>query len=328
MANESLWITNDGGKTYFNLTSGGATAINFVQRIKISNNDKAQSVTISGKAANSTLIVIPVTCFDLIQPDMSLAVVPVCTTLISVSGSVVTFHFNNGQTGWPLINDGLFYFDVYETINTSVGAHGLFVQSDIADFGGITDATKAGFCVYRTTVSVSKTWDVPASIPARNNCSVFANWNHSSAVVEYSNQDKRITVTGGPVTLNIAIFSNGFNLTIPDYGFYICNDAGKCTYNSNYIPLFLKKTIPFNGSAVNTGVAKPMIPLTIIGGEAANLRGSNCDFYNKRVVMTGSTVKGGRGKLVLGATDTGGDQPYYNAMTMPLIVLDGAQYFN
>lgn len=327
MAESGLWVTNDNGGSYFNLASGGARAITFLQRIKAANSSTTMRYTISNKSAGTTLMVVPVHSFELFQPNNTLSVIAVCTTSVSVSGNVVTINFSNTNAGQPFISkDGYFYYDVYETTEPSAGSYGLFMR-DSTDFSAITDATKSGLCVYRNTVTVNGTWTVPNNIPNRANCSVFANWNSTSAVVEYNPSNFQIT-TKGSVTLNIAIFSNGFQLTMPPYGFYIFNKSGQCTYNSNYIPLFVKKTVAFSGASLNTGIAKPLIPLYVVGGEAQDLGGSRYDFYNKGIIMSGSTIKSGRGKLVLGATYTDYDQPYFNDTTLPLIVLDGAQYFN
>lgn len=326
MADQGLWITNDGGKTYFNLASGGARAISYLQRIKVNNSNTTQRVTISGKAANTTLVVVPVHSFELFQPNNSLAVIAVCTTSISVSGNVVTINFSNSNQGQPYIgSDGYFYYDVYETTPSGEGTYGLFMP-DSTDFSGITNHLKSGLCVYRTTVTVNGTWTVPTSIPNRAACSVFANWNNTSAVVEYNPANFQIN-TRGSVVLNIAIFSSGFALTMPAYGFYIYNASGQCTYNSNYIPLFVKKTVTFSGASLNTGIAKPLIPLYVVGGEAQSLGSSKYDFYNKGIIMSGSTIRSGRGRLVQGAVDTGYDQPYFNDTALPLIILDGDQYF-
>ncbi|MDU4095414.1 MAG: DUF6453 family protein, partial [Pantoea sp.] len=309
MAEKGLWITNDNGGSYFNLASGGARAITFLQRIKADNSNTTMRYTISNKSSGTTLMVVPVHSFELFQPNNTLSVISVCTKSISVSGNVVIINFNNTNTGQPFISrDGYFYYDVYETTEPSAGSYGLFMR-DSTDFSAITDATKSGLCVYRNTVTVNGTWTVPNSIPNRANCSVFANWNSASAVVEYNPSSFQIT-TKGSVTLNIAIFSNGFQLTMPSYGFYIFNSHGQCTYNSNYIPLFVKKTVAFSGASLNTGVTKPLIPLYVVGGEAQDLGGSTYDFYNKGIVMSGSTIRSGRGKLVLAAAYTDYDLPY------------------
>lgn len=330
---QGFWLTADNGSSYYNILSGGARAITYLQRIRIApgRNNTSISTTISGKGANTTLLVVPVTMYGIFQDSTSLAVDTVGVNSITVSGSVVTVNFNTYSGGVDIggtTDNGWFLFDVYETINPTDSSYGFFIP-DGTNFTGITDATRAGYCVYRTTVTLGNggTWTVPASVQGRANCSVFANWNSATAVVEYTNNNKTIYVSGGSVTLNIAVFSNGFALTMPDYGFYLFNNSGQCTFNSAYIPMFIKNTVNVSGTSVSTGVTRPMVCLGIYGGDSKKESGMNWSFYNRGLIMSGSNIRSSRGKQTLLA-DTGGYQAVLPTASVPIVVLDGEQYFN
>lgn len=334
MAETGLWITNDNGNTYFNLAQGGARSLTFLRRLTISiaqNASTTVTTNITEKSAGTTLVVVPVHPGEFYQDfGPSLAVWASITKSISVSGSNVTISVTGDNAGIPLINkDGDLLYDVYETSGTGAGTYGLYMP-DSTDFSAITNATKAGFCVCRATVTLAnkQSWTVPTNIPGRDNCSVFANWSNASASVEYVSTNKTIYVNNATVTLNIAIFSNGFQLTMPDYGLYIFNSSGQCTYNSNYIPMFYKKTVSYNsGGVINTGVARPLVPLGVYGlqGNAVN-GGESWEIWSKGLMMNGSNVGSARGRnLAMWFTDY--YKPEFPNMTLPLIVLDADQYF-
>lgn len=330
---QGFWLTADNGSSYYNMLSGGARAITYLQRIRIgpSRNNTSISTTITGKGANTTLLVVPITMYGIFEDSISLAVDAVGVNSIAVSGNVVTVNFNTYSGGVDIggtTDKGWFLFDVYETINPTDSSYGFFIP-DGTNFTGITDATRAGYCVYRTTVNIANggTWTVPSGVQGRDKCSVFANWNSTTAVVEYTNNNKTIYVSRGSATLNIAVFSNGFTLTMPDYGFYLFNNSGQCTFNSAYIPMFIKNTVTVSGSDVATGVTKPMVCLGIYGGDSQKEGGTNWSFYNRGLIMSGSNIRSSRGKQTLLA-DTGGYQAVLPTASVPIVVLDGEQYFN
>nr|DAV47343.1 MAG TPA: hypothetical protein [Caudoviricetes sp.] len=335
MAEAGLWITNDNGKTYFNLAQGGARSLTFLRRLSISvgaGGSLTVTTNIMEKSSGSTLVVVPVHPGEFFQDfGPSLAVWASITKSISMSGSNVIISLTGDTAGIPLISkDGNLLYDVYETSATGTGTYGLYLP-DSSDFSAITNATKAGFCVYRTTITLgnNQSWTVPTNIPGRDNCSVFGNWSNSGASVEYVSTNKTVYVRNTTVTINIAIFSNGFNLTMPDYGLYIFNSSGQCTYNSNYIPMFYKNTVNFNsGGVVNTGIARPLVPLGVYGlqGNAIN-GGESWEIWSKGLMMNGSSVGATRGRL-LANWYTDYYQPEFPNMTLPLIVLDASHYFN
>lgn len=330
MSDVGFWCTADRGATYYNLNIGGARAISFLQRLKVTAWSNPETFTIAGKDSNSTLFVVPIIAANGYQLYPNYVPIFLTTTGVTISGNTVRFNFNQRleDGSIPIDNgDGFLYFDVYQTIDSGATA-GLYLQ-DASGWSGITNALKAGYCVYRTTVTIpaNGAWSVPTSVQGRANCTVFANWSHPSAVVEYNNSNKTILVTGGPVRLNIAVFSSGFELTMPNAGFYIFNKStGKCVYNSNYIPLFVKKTISFNESAVNTGVARPMVPLST-HGMSGQRDGDYYQLYNKGWIMNGQNIATGRGRN--GAYWYTGAWPIdYPRITVPVIIADASQYFN
>ncbi|MEW5290281.1 DUF6453 family protein [Erwinia papayae] len=327
MADTGCWITNDGGRTYYNLNSGGGRAITFLQRIKSAPDATSYTYTISNKSANGSLFIIPITGGKVYQGGTSATPRGVGVSGIGISGNQVVINYSNkkleGQGS--IDSDPWFYFDVYQTIDAGDN-YGLYFLNDLTSFSGITDAVTSGLCVYRTSVSVNGEWAVPTSIEGYANCSVFANWDHASAVVEFDSSTKVVTVTGGPITLNIAVFSNGFTLRMPDSGLYIFNSAGVCTFNSLYIPLFVKGSLSLTDTWQATGLAKPMVPLCVSGIGFSKLSGSMIQIFNKGIMMSGQSIAAGRGKNTR-QYDLGNYGITFPSSSIPLSLIDGSQYF-
>lgn len=326
-ADIGCWITNDGGQSYFNLNSGGGRAITFLQRLEVTPDNKSYTYTISGKSSNSSLFVIPITGGKVYDGGISGVPRGVGIAGITTASNKVTINFNDTRDGvqGSIDGDPRFYFDVYESIDAGDN-YGLYFLNDLTSFTGINNVLTSGLCVYKTTVSVSGTWAVPTGIEGYANCSVCANWSHASAVVEFDNRSKVVTVTGGPVTLNIAIFSNGFNLRMPDYGLFIFNSAGVCTYNSLYIPFFLKGSQNISDAWKTTGLTKPMVPLCVTGANFTKKSGNIIDIFNKGIMMSGSNISSGRGKTIA-TYDVGNYGFTFPGSNIPMSLLDGSQYF-
>lgn len=332
MSDIGFWCTADRGASYFNLNSGGVRAISFLQRIKTAptRNSNYVSVNITGRDVGGTLFVVPVVSSIAWNVANVNTTSFISTKGIIISGSTVSIEFTAKfqNESIPVDNgDGYYYYDVYQSVDSGDSA-GLYLL-DGSGFSGITDVLKAGYCVYKTTVNISNGgyWTIPQSIEGRENATIFANWDSAGAVIVYNNINKSLKVTGGNVTLNVAVFSNGFELKMPGAGFYIFNkQTGKCVYNSNYTPLFLKKTITFNEIPINSEVAKPMISLSSIGmgGEKS---GNYYQLYNKGLKMSGSTISIGRGEDTQ-YVYTQGFSLYIPSVSVPIVVCDGSQYFN
>ncbi|PRD13966.1 DUF6453 family protein [Pantoea coffeiphila] len=331
MSDIGFWCTADRGVTYFNLNSGGVRAITFLRRIKTAPvKNKVITVTVQEKDPAGTLFVIPIVASLAHWIANSNAVSFISTNNIKISGSQVTIEFTSSykNESSPVDGgDGYYYYDVYQSVDAG-DSYGLYLK-DGSGFSAITDVLRAGYCVFKTTVTLQDggTWTVPGSIPSRSNATVFANWNSSSAVVVYNNMNKSLKVTGGKVALNIAVFSNGFPLVMSGAGFYVFNHQTKqCVYNSNYTPLFMKKTVQFNGQSVDTGVGKPMVAIGSIG-MGGEKKGDYYQLYNKGIKMSGAVISSGRG----GNTQyvyTQGFRIFVPDMSFPLVVCDGTQYFN
>lgn len=327
MAEVGCWITNDNGATYYNLNGGGGRSITFLQRIKSAPDATSYTYTISNKTANSTLFVIPITGGKVYQGNGSAVPRGVGVSGIGINGNQVTINYSNNklQGQGSIDGDIWFYFDVYQS-NDAGDNYGLYFLNDLTSFTSISDVTTSGLCVYRTSVSIDGEWAVPDSVEGYANCCVCANWDHGSAVVEFDNSRKVVTVTGGPVTLNIAVFSNGFSLRMPDYGLFIYNSAGVCTFNSLYIPFFIKGSLTINDKWQSTGLAKPMVPLFVTGIDKSSLGGNIIQIWNKGVMISGQSVKAGRGKRT-SQFDPQGYGFTFPGSNVPVNYLDGSQYF-
>ncbi|WP_428945313.1 DUF6453 family protein [Pantoea sp. FN060301] len=331
MAENGCWITNDNGLTYYNLNGGGGRAVTFLQRIKSAPGSKkgetSFSYTIANKSPNSKLFVIPITGGKVFDGGTSAVPVGIGLSGIGINGNVVTINYNDysGFDQGSIDGDPWFYFDVYQSIDAGDN-FGLYFLNDLTSFTAISDVSKSGLCVYRTTVTVSGEWAVPASVEGYGNCCVCASWDHPSAVVEFDSSRKIVTVTGGPIRLNIAVFSNGFNLRMPDYGLFIYNSAGVCTFNSLYIPFFIKNSLTLTDAYKATGVEKPMIPLCVTGVGFFKYSGNFYRIYNKGIVMSGGSIKAGQGKT-LAQYNMGNYNIYAPGSNLTVNILDGSQYF-
>ena len=332
MSDVGFWCTADRGATYFNLNSGGVRAITFLQRIKTTPTQSSNSstVNISNRDAGGTLFVVPVVASIAFNVSNANTASFISTQSITVNGSSVRIQFTasfKNESSPVDGGDGWFYYDVYQSIDSGDSAG--FYLNDGSGFSGITDVLRAGYCVYKTKINIANggTWTVPSSVAGRSNSTIFANWNSSGAVIVYNNMSKSLKVTGGSVSLNIAVFSNGFNLQMPGAGFYIFNKATRqCVYNSNYIPLFYRKTVNFNESQINTGVSMPMIALSSIGMGGVK-SGDYYQLYNKGLKMSGAVISSGRGENTQYVYTQGFQLSIPNA-SFPVIVCDGSQYFN
>lgn len=327
MAEVGCWITNDNGATYYNLNGGGGRAISFLQRIQSAPDKTSYTYTISNKQAKSTLFVVPITGGKVYQGGVSALPRGVGIAGIGINGNQVTINFSDTKLEGQGSIDGnpWFYFDVYQSIDAGDN-YGLYFLNDLTSFTSITDVMTSGLCVYRTTVTVNGEWAVPSGIDGYGNCCVCANWDHPSAVVEFDNSCKVMTVTGGPATINVAVFSNGFNLRMPDYGLFIYNAQGVCTFNSLYIPFFIKGSLSVNDNWQGTGIAKPMVPLCVTGVDFEKTGGSIIQIFNKGIMMSGQSVRAARGKNTA-KYNIGNYGISFPGSKLPINILDGSQYF-
>lgn len=327
MSDIGCWITPDRGVTYYNLNSGGARALTFLQRIQSLPGTGTATHTISNKAPNSTLFVIPLQGGKIYQTPTSAVPKAMAITGIGINGNIVTVNYNtNLPDGWGSVEGNRYFeIDVYQTIDAGDN-YGLYFLNDITSFTGITDAFTSGLCVYRTTVSVNGEWAVPTNVEGYANCTVGATWDHGSAVVEFNNARKVVTVTGGPVTLNIAVFSNGFNLRMPDYGIFIYNSNNVCTFNSNYIPYFRKGQVTLTDGAQSTGLARPMVSLCVAGVDFDFINNNTIRLFNRGIILSGGTIRSARGKFIT-EFYVGNYGVSFPKSSIPVTLMDGSQYF-
>lgn len=330
MSELGCWVTPDNGAHYFNMAQGGARVMSFVQRLTIDASIKVQTFTVPA-TVGYTLFAVPVVTGGVYEDPMSLIPLAQAIQSITFSGNVVTVTLINDLTRFTTIPvDNVFEVLIVDIFQASPrgeqqGNSGLYLP-DSTYFGGITDVTKAGLCVYRATITVNGTWTVPAGVQGRENCTVFANWSSSSVTVEYDSRNKTITTTGGSVTLKIAIFANGFTLTIPDRGLYIYNASGVCVFNSIYMPFFLVSTINPSSGWKDTGIARPMLPLGVAGAGGA-VSNKYMQMYNTGYRMNGSSVATARGKNIAYFFTDGWAAGFADAnVAMP--VLNADHYFS
>ncbi|MGM7767047.1 DUF6453 family protein, partial [Yersinia enterocolitica] len=110
----------------------------------------------------------------------------------------------------------------------------------------------------------------------------------------------------GSVVANVCIFTTGFFPEPPSpgtAGLAIFNTSGQCTFSSRYPPLILANTTQLSSTPnawVNTGIARPMIPLPSLGGLPAGNEqsGGYRGWYRTAMRMSGSSITAGQGAYV------------------------------
>ncbi|MGP2409806.1 DUF6453 family protein [Yersinia sp. 2553 StPb PI] len=225
-----------------------------------------------------------------------------------MSGTRLHLSLNTSPMGWAK-------FSAFEVLPPQAfGSYGLYMQNS-TNVMAITDSSALGFCTWRGNVTINGSWAVPAGVIARDNAMVFANWTDSNVSLYYDSVNKVIncyqinstgTTSSGSVNANICVFTSGFFPQQPDpgtAGLAIFNVNGQCTYSSRYAPMILAGFTSLSNQAnawVDTGVARPMIPLPSAGGlPAGNVQSGNYRaWYRSAMRMSGASITAGAGAYV------------------------------
>lgn len=228
-------------------------------------------------------------------------------------------------------------FNVYKLWPQSDRNYGV-TFSNSADFMSISDSGVVSQCIWAWQGDLSGSLTIPA-IPGydMNRVVVFANWNSSTAGLNYFAGDRRVQVyenhsnfsynnTGGSVGwARICVFANGVGVPTHNGGFNIYSPNGQqCVFSTYNTPFNLSGWVASGGG--NTGLTYPMIPLgSSLGGIQQNAGG----FYyqhQRSHMMTGSSVGTGFGASVAQWTNryAGG---YDGVLNVSVPVLDASKYF-
>lgn len=230
-------------------------------------------------------------------------------------------------------------------ISPGVSTYGLAMYNS-SDFSTITDSAKIGMVVWSGTVMISgSAWTIPASIPNRDKCLIFANWDDPNQTLWYDKGAKAIrhwyspegdtnylpSENTGTVFVKIVIVSSGFFPPNPTsrYGMVIRNANGKNVYSTEYLPMIWRGATWTSAqkagqytSPSKAMTGQMMIPLSTNGVQMLG----ELDLWH----WTGQRMSGGK------ATSWGGylyEQNTYAYLYESLItsiatpVLDTADYF-
>lgn len=253
-----------------------------------------KSVPVDGYGAGDVAVFIPTESVRIF--DFGTALFPYTQRLVSVtqSGGTLTMNSVGDREGAP---------DSYQwpgqvwriTPASQSGNSGLLI-SDSTDFTALTTNGNLGSCTWYGTVTINGSWTPPVS------GMVFASWNSPTAVLENIGGTIFCSTDAGTyedqpasVTARIAIFSN--TAPVPGPGLTFINAAGQCTFSTTRKPFVIKSffTPSLAWQAVNG-----MVPVGRYGWETR--RASNAESWNigrgRGLMMSGGSVKGGRGRIV------------------------------
>ncbi|WHU86722.1 DUF6453 family protein [Pantoea agglomerans] len=232
-------------------------------------------------------------------------------------------------------------------------------MSDSTNFTGITDVSRFGYVTYRAIISISGAWTLPASIPNRDSCVVFARWENGGTPLFYDRATYQIrpytafgstdgAQIGGTVTnIYIVVVSTGVTPPVPASGFgtIIRNGQGVITFSSAWPPVIWRGgmfNFPYylensSGSpakvqwnAATGNVALPMVPLGSYGFMCGDY--STVETYKKRPVCYSGLLMSGNSVSTYRAMPAGSRiaydfAPIRGQIGLSVPCLDAADYF-
>lgn len=293
-------IPDDGGKPVQIDTS--SRMLSYLGRYRV-NGAQGQS--------GNTVVNVPITPMSpggtpIVIPNMTVAVRPNGTSLIpylfalrslSVSGGnmQVGFYQETGASNVTIAD-----VNVFEIAAAQQGDFGIAFY-DSVNFLAITDSSRFGYVVYRATINVNGSYQLPSSIPNIDNCVVFAHWDNPDYSLWYDRDTRQIQAYGsfssaggsaanGVINnVQICIVGTGFSPPKPDsgYGLIIRNAQGVITFSSKYMPVIWKggyfdfpaymendtgRPAKERYISASAGVSRPMIPLCSLGFMAGDFK--------------------------------------------------------
>lgn len=258
------------------------------------------STAISNYVAGSEVFLVPRVCASY-SPPMSPDIIGSvsCLTGYSVSGSTLTQKvFSTDVRYTPKTGFNSAIFQVLPAGAVGSGG-GLYIQ-DSTDFTAIPVSTMAGFCIWRGTVTFTKSWTLPATAFPKANYMVFGKWSAPGVTIECdgnvieayvdknSSSDEPATVT-----MQIAIFASGIAPT-PGPGLNMFKN-GACVFSTTRRP-FVYRGVKWTPSWTETDIGNTMVLLCNYGYDSS-LSGGWDNLKLAGVVRSGNRIKCGRGKI-------------------------------
>lgn len=273
-----------------------------------------------------------------------------------IFGDNVTPPFYGGVTGWRTegarivvdfssANQQAFFteFSIYQVQppQSVSGTYGIMIQNSV-DWMSINSSSRLGFVAWKGEVTINGKWTLPV-VQNDNTKVVFVRCDDPGVSIYHAVQYNELTVSrdngSGEAVLTTAnvkvvIMNSGYCPPTPrGYGMVIKNAAGNNTFTSDTEPLV------WDGRSVNvgrnpedlvdTGIAKPMIPLAVNAFMRGDSQGSGgvYNYYSCGYRFNGSAVQFWRsesGRKIQTKWNT--SNRWYSSQ-MPLMVINAAHYF-
>lgn len=327
-------LPEDGGKAIDITTSARIPSFLNYSRVTTNTVSGATPYTAPGLSAGASMFIVPAQAA--VVYGNSTTPYPLLNVIdrIDISGASANIIIKSSNSNLPYANSFV-KVNSYQIMGAGGNGYGLKLV-DNTDFMTISDASKAGACVFRQKVTINGSWSIP-SIPGRDSCLVCAYWNNGGVRVTYNSVNKVINVWGvnaaaASADLWITIFANNIALTPPKFGMAVYNAAGACTFTSKYAPLILRGSFTLNktpGAAANTsGIDRPMVPLGLWGVWV--FAGSFYEIFYAGMVMSGGTLSTASAGRVPGGSSmpNAGGNVTSMISTMSLPLLNARDYFD
>lgn len=217
----------------------------------------------------------------------------------------------------------------------------IFQLANSSNFLEIDSNRAVSGMVYKGSVVANGSWSVPQNIINQYpDCVAFVSWQHPEARMVGGQQSGSFwyRISGntpvqytGSIVVDMCVFSDSLNLSMPENGLSLFNSSGLCTFSSEKPPISIAGYINMGGS-LNTPISPPenvdriMVNAGIYGLDTWNRGDGWYRSFYCGLIMQGKTV------IVSGANGTGGD--YNTAAMQPFILnaqipyIDRSKYFN
>lgn len=272
----------------------------------------------------------------------------------SVSGGTLTIRSYQYYPNVP----NTFDINSFEVPAAQPQTYGIAMY-DSTDFCTISDVSRFGYVTYRAVIDINGAWTLPASIPNRDSCVVFARWENGTTPLYYDRATYQIrtysafgstdgAAMGGLVSgIAIVVVSTGVTPPVPSsgYGTLIRNAQGVITFSSAWPPVIWRggmfnfpyyldnstgspAKVQWNAAVGN--VALPMVPLGSYGFMCGDY--ASVETYKKRPVCYSGLLMSGNSVSTYRAMPAGSRVAYEYSpvraqMGVSVPCIDMADYF-
>lgn len=219
----------------------------------------------------------------------------------SASGNTIKLSFNIKNKQSFFTNFSCYQVQRPQSVSDS---YGIMIQ-DSVNWMSINSESRLGFVAWQGTVTFTGSWNIP-TVQNDSTKIVFANFNNGDVSLFYNKGINRLeawrdqngeSVNDASITANILIINSGYYPPTPSgYGLVIKNASGQNTYTSDVTPMVWDGRYwqtPWNpGEWRSTGIARPMMPLPIIGYQRGDstFNGDRRNYYTNGWKMSGDSI--------------------------------------